>query len=33
MGAGKTFLMSAFIYLDLYFAMNEPYNKAIFCIA
>ena len=28
MGAGKTFLMSAFIYLDLYFAMNEPYNKA-----
>lgn len=28
MGAGKTFLMSAFIYIDLYFAMNEPYNKA-----
>lgn len=27
MGAGKTFLMSAFIYIDLYFAMNEPYNK------
>lgn len=28
MGAGKTFLMAAFIYIDLYFAMNEPYNKA-----
>ena len=28
MGAGKTFLMSAFIYIDLYFAMNEPDNKA-----
>ena len=28
MGAGKTFLMSAFMYLDLYFALNEPYNKA-----
>ncbi|MDD3377660.1 MAG: DEAD/DEAH box helicase family protein [Candidatus Riflebacteria bacterium] len=28
MGAGKTFLMAAFIYLDLYFAMNEPHNKA-----
>ncbi|MCI8273162.1 MAG: DEAD/DEAH box helicase family protein [Clostridia bacterium] len=28
MGAGKTFLMSAFIYIDLYFAINEPYNKA-----
>lgn len=28
MGAGKTYLMSAFIYLNLYFAMNEPYNKA-----
>lgn len=28
MGAGKTYLMSAFIYLDLYFALNEPYNKA-----
>lgn len=28
MGAGKTFLMAAFIYLDLYFAMNEPDNKA-----
>lgn len=27
MGAGKTFLMSAYIYIDLYFAMNEPYNK------
>ncbi len=26
MGAGKTFLMAAFIYLDLYFAMNEPQN-------
>lgn len=28
MGAGKTFLMAAFIYLDLYFAENEPDNKA-----
>ena len=28
MGAGKTYLMAAFIYLDLYFAMNEPNNKA-----
>ncbi len=28
MGAGKTFLMAAFIYLDLYFAQNEPANKA-----
>lgn len=28
MGAGKTFLMAAFIYLDLYFAINEPENKA-----
>ena len=27
MGAGKTFLMAAFIYLDLYFAGNEPENK------
>lgn len=27
MGAGKTFLMAAFIYLDLYFAINEPDNK------
>jgi len=26
MGAGKTFLMAAFIYLDLYFALNEPDN-------
>ncbi len=26
MGAGKTYLMAAFIYLDLYFAMNEPQN-------
>ncbi len=26
MGAGKTFLMSAFIYLDLYFATQEPDN-------
>lgn len=26
MGAGKTFLMAAFIYLDLYFAINEPQN-------
>lgn len=28
MGAGKTFLMAAFIYLDLYFAANEPMNPA-----
>lgn len=28
MGAGKTFLMAAFMYLDLYFALNEPKNKA-----
>ena len=28
MGAGKTFLMAAFIYLDLYFAENEPDNPA-----
>jgi type III restriction enzyme len=28
MGAGKTYLMAAFIYLDLYFAMNEPANSA-----
>lgn len=28
MGAGKTFLMAAFIYLDLYFAYNEPDNPA-----
>lgn len=28
MGAGKTFLMAAFIYIDLFFAQNEPQNKA-----
>ena len=28
MGAGKTYLMAAFIYLDLYFANNEPGNPA-----
>ena len=28
MGAGKTYLMAAFIYLDLYFAKNEPDNTA-----
>ena len=28
MGAGKTYLMAAFMYLDLYFADNEPDNKA-----
>ena len=28
MGAGKTYLMAAFIYLDLHFAMNEPHNPA-----
>jgi type III restriction enzyme len=27
-GAGKTYLMAAFMYLDLYFADNEPDNKA-----
>lgn len=27
MGAGKTYLMAAFIYLDLYFAHTEPENK------
>lgn len=27
MGAGKTYLMAAFIYIDLYFARNEPKNK------
>lgn len=28
MGAGKTYLMAAFIYLDLYFAQQEPDNPA-----
>ena len=28
MGAGKTYLMAAFVYLDLYFALNEPTNPA-----
>lgn len=28
MGAGKTYLMAAFIYLDLYFSINEPDNTA-----
>lgn len=28
MGAGKTYLMSVFIYLDLYFSLNEPNNKS-----
>ncbi len=28
MGAGKTYLMAAFIYLDLYFALGEPTNPA-----
>lgn len=27
MGAGKTWLMAAYIYLNLYFALNEPENK------
>ena len=27
MGSGKTYLMAAFIYIDLYFAHNEPENK------
>ena len=26
MGAGKTYLMAALIYIDLYFAQNEPHN-------
>jgi len=26
MGAGKTYLMAAFIYIDLYYAMSEPSN-------
>lgn len=28
MGAGKTYLMAAFIYLDLYFSINEPNNPS-----
>lgn len=28
MGAGKTWLMAMFVYLNLYFAINEPTNKA-----
>lgn len=28
MGAGKTYLMASFIYLDLYFALSEPTNKS-----
>lgn len=28
MGAGKTYLMAAFIYLDLYFAQQDPQNPA-----
>ena len=28
MGAGKTYLMAAFIYLDLYFGNNEPNNPS-----
>lgn len=28
MGAGKTFLMAAFIYLDLYYSMQDPDNPA-----
>ena len=28
MGAGKTYLMAAFIYIDLYFASNEPHNPS-----
>ena len=31
MGAGKTFLMAAFIYLDLYFAMNDKNNPCRSC--
>ena len=29
MGAGKTYLMAAFIYIDLYFASNEPRNDVL----
>lgn len=28
MGAGKTYLMATFIYLDLYFSINEPDNRS-----
>ncbi len=28
MGSGKTYLMAMFMYLDLYFSINEPNNKA-----
>ncbi len=28
MGSGKTYLMAAFIYLDLYFSINEPNNPS-----
>ena len=28
MGAGKTYLMAAFIYLDLYFSRMDPGNAA-----
>ena len=28
MGSGKTYLMAAFIYLDLYLANNDPANPA-----
>ena len=28
MGAGKTYLMAAFIYIDLYYSLNEPDNPA-----
>ena len=28
MGAGKTYLMAAFIYFDLYFSLNEPDNPS-----
>ncbi len=28
MGAGKTYLMATYIYLDLYFSLNEPDNPA-----
>ena len=27
MGAGKTFLMACFIYIDMYFSLNEPDNR------
>jgi len=33
MGAGKTYLMAAFIYLDLYFAQQEPTTRRLHIIS